>query len=1026
MPTSEPTQLFSSERLGEELVALQRALQHEKQRRIEADGLLEGLRALNGAQNTQQVFEKLVEVLRRFILFDEAIMLQINSQKQLNSICASSEDFLGLTWKVSDVFQRVLDGQTVAVFDTNGMPDWLSQPDTLSARVRSAIYVSLHTGISEAMLVFVHAKPAFFNKTHLHLLERFIPLTNQALASIEYREMLEKAELVRLRAEQNVQNLLLEQNLVLENAGVGIAFLKDRRIVRCNQEFATMFGYQVESLIGTSTLALHTSKEEYKCRERSAYDAIGRGAAFSSDAQYRRCDGTLFWATTTLTAIDRTDPTKGVICVTHDIDQRKRVEQALLESESQIRAVFNTALDAIVAMDVQGLIVDWNSMAETVFGWSKSEVMGRYLDETIMPTRYRAAYRKGLARFLTSSEARIANHRIEISAIRRNGDEFPIELSVTSVNVGNSLRFTAFISDVSVRKKAEADLRIAATAFESQEGMMITDANGVILRVNRAFTESTGYTAEEAVGQTPRLLKSGRHNAAFFSTLWESIRQTGSWQGEIWDRRKNGEIYPKWLTITAVKSDAGDVTHYVGTHIDITARKTAEEQITHLAFYDPLTQLPNRRLLLDRLQQALAAGSRSTHYGALLFIDLDHFKTLNDTLGHDKGDLLLQQVAQRLVACVRDGDTVARLGGDEFVVLLEGLSKFSEEAAPQAESVGDKILTILNRPYLLAGYENRSTPSIGITLFGGHQTSYEDLLKQADLAMYQAKAAGRNTLRFFDPEMQALVSSRAALEVELRGAVNSHQLALYYQPQVDGEGCLTGAEALVRWLHPARGLVSPAEFIPLAEETGLILPLGQWVLRTACAQLAQWSVKPETALLSLAVNVSAKQLQQSDFVEQVLDALNLTGANPRRLKLELTESLMVSNVENTIKKMTALKAWGVGFSLDDFGTGYSSLSYLKRLPLDQLKIDQSFVRDILVDSNDTAIAKMIVALAESLGLSVIAEGVEIEKQRVMLEELGCRAYQGYLFSRPLALDDFEEYAQNQHVVCCIDRLNPPW
>ena len=568
-----------------------------------------------------------------------------------------------------------------------------------------------------------------------------------------------------------------------------------------------------------------------------------------------------------------------------------------------------------------------------------------------------------------------------------------------------------FNTMIEAQQRNVEQLRIAATAFESQDCMLITDANNVIQQVNRAFTQITGYTAEEVVGQPPHLLRSDRHGPDFYTEMWATIKRTGGWQGEIWGRRKDGEIYPKWLTITAVKSDAGVVTHYVDTETDITARKVAQEEIMRLAFFDPLTRLPNRRLLLDRLQQALTASVRSGHRAAVLLIDLDNFKTLNDTLGHDKGDLLLQQVAQRLLSCVREGDTVARLGGDEFVVLLEGLSENPEDAAMQAEALGEKIMATLNQPYLLAGHENRSTPSIGVTLFGGHQTAIEELLKQADLAMYQSKTAGRNTLRFFDPEMQATVTDRAALEGELREAIRQQQFTLYYQPQVVGHGRVTGAEALVRWQHPQRGLVSPAEFIPLAEDTGLILPLGQWVLETACAQLANWATQPSTAHLFLAVNVSAKQLHQADFVDQVLAVLDRTGANPKMLKLELTESLLVSDVEKTIAKMSALKAHGVGFSLDDFGTGYSSLSYLKRLPLDQLKIDQSFVRDILIDPNDAAIAKMVVALADSSGLAVIAEGVEMGAQRDFLARLGCHAYQGYLFSRPLPSDEFDAFVR---------------
>jgi diguanylate cyclase (GGDEF)-like protein/PAS domain S-box-containing protein len=558
-------------------------------------------------------------------------------------------------------------------------------------------------------------------------------------------------------------------------------------------------------------------------------------------------------------------------------------------------------------------------------------------------------------------------------------------------------------------QQADADLRISATAFEAQEGMVITDTEHVILRINRAFTVITGYASEDAIGKKISLLKSGRHGPTFYAAMWNDILKNGSWQGEIWNRRKNGEIFPEWLSITAVKGGAGNVTHYVGTMTDITARKAAEDEIQQLAFYDPLTRLPNRRLLIDRLQQALVSSSRSGLIGALLFIDLDNFKTLNDTLGHDIGDLLLQKVAERLTECVREGDTVSRLGGDEFVVMLEDLGVSPEEAATLAETVGEKILVTLNQVYQLAGHEHRSTPSIGVTLFTDQRETVDELLKRADLAMYQAKAAGRNTLRFFDPDMQAAVTARAAMEADLRHGLENREFFLHYQPQVDGHGHMFGAEALVRWQHPRRGPVSPAEFIPLAEETGLILPIGDWVLNTACTQLVAWGTRPERAHLTLAVNVSARQFRHPDFVEQVLAVLHQTGANPQKLKLELTESLLLDDVEDIIAKMTALKAHGVGFSLDDFGTGYSSLSYLKRLPLDQLKIDQSFVRDVLTDPDDAAIARTIVALAQSLRLDVIAEGVETEEQRDFLERNGCHAYQGYLFSRPLPLEAFEQF-----------------
>jgi len=558
---------------------------------------------------------------------------------------------------------------------------------------------------------------------------------------------------------------------------------------------------------------------------------------------------------------------------------------------------------------------------------------------------------------------------------------------------------------------AQAELAIAATAFNSQEGMVVTDANSVILRVNRAFTEITGYQEAEAVGQRPALLKSSRQNEAFYRAMWASLRQNGMWQGEVWNRKKNGTDYLAWLTISAVKSSEGTVINYVGTQFDITQRRDAEKRINELAFYDQLTGLPNRTLLGDRVRQAMKSSLRSGSYAALLIVDLDNFKTLNDTLGHDMGDVLLKQVAERLASCIRSADTVSRWGGDEFLVMLENLHPKQSDAAAEAEVTAEKMRLTLGLPYDLGDVPYHCTTSIGVTLFKGEDTVFDDLLKQSDMAMYRAKAAGRNAIRFFDPEMEANVKRRAALEDDLRTAVEEGQFLLHYQPQIVAGSGVSGAEVLVRWQHPRRGMVSPAEFIPMAEETDLILPLGQWVLETACRQLALWAGHPEMNRLTVAVNVSARQYRQVDFVDQVIGVLKKTGANPHLLKLELTESMLIDNVQDIIEKMFALKAKGVGFSLDDFGTGYSSLSYLKRLPLDQLKIDQSFVRDVLVDPNDAAIARTIVTLAQSLQLAVIAEGVETEEQRDFLAQAGCLAYQGYFFSRPLPVDGFEAFVR---------------
>ena len=580
--------------------------------------------------------------------------------------------------------------------------------------------------------------------------------------------------------------------------------------------------------------------------------------------------------------------------------------------------------------------------------------------------------------------------------------------------IGELVRwFNAFLDGMEKRAEADTTLRIAATAFESQEGMLVTDQDGVILQVNSAFTAMTGYSAQEAVGQRPRPLDAGEHNVDFHRAMYETIGHADAWQGETWNRRKNDEPYPAWLTITAVRNSDNQVTHYVATLTDITQRKAAEKEIKNLAFYDSLTHLPNRRLLMERLQKSLLASAVSGQYGALMLLDLDRFKTINDTLGHSMGDLLLLQVGLRLVQCVRESDTVARLGGDEFVVLLENLSSDTGGAAAQTESIARKILHSLQQPYDLAGTHCHNTSSIGITLFPKQQCTLEDLLKQADIAMYQAKESGRDTLRFFDTAMHAAIMAHAAMESSLRDALVQKQFLLHFQPQLDSHCSTIGAEVLVRWQHPQRGLVSPAEFIPLLEETGLIVPLGLWVLEAACCQLVRWQDHPATAHLSLAVNVSPRQFHQADFAQTVLQVLRSTGANPHQLKLELTESLLLEEVEGVIAKMALLKQEGVRFSLDDFGTGYSSLAHLKRLPLYQLKIDQSFVRDVLTDTNDATIARTVIALGHSMGLHVIAEGVETEGQHAFLRAHGCDAFQGYWFSRPLPIDGFEQFLVRQ-------------
>ncbi|MEQ1766466.1 MAG: EAL domain-containing protein, partial [Methylotenera sp.] len=696
------------------------------------------------------------------------------------------------------------------------------------------------------------------------------------------------------------------------------------------------------------------------------------------------------------------------MAMTSYVEEAKQKALKLQKNETQLTSLVNAIPDLIWLKDAEGVYLSCNHMFERFFGAKEADVLGKtdydFVDKALADF-FRENDRKAIV-------ANKPNFNEEWLTFADNGYHGLFETTKTSLRdkEGNLIGVLGIAHDITGQKLAENDLRIAAISFESQEGMLVTDAKRIILRVNRAFTIITGYSAEESIGKTPSMLSSGQHDAAFYADMWERINSTGDWEGEIWNQRKNGEVYPQYLTITAVKGADNIITNYVATLTDITERKQAADEIEYLAFYDSLTHLPNRRMLLDRLKRALAVSARNGRDGAVLFLDLDHFKTLNDSLGHAIGDLLLQQVSERLTDCLREGDTVARLarlGGDEFVVMLEDLSENPLKAAAQAEVVANKILIALNQPYQLSTHEYQGTATIGVAFFRDHEYSQEDLLKHADIAMYQAKKAGRNTLRFFDPKMQEVINTRADMERELRKAIEKQQFHLFYQIQVNHLGCPVGAEALIRWIHPERGLVSPFHFIPLAEETGLILPIGQWVLETACAQIKAWEQGSVTRNLTLSINVSAKQFYQADFVSQVHAAIMRHAIDPMKLKLELTESMLLERIEETIATMNELNVIGIRFSLDDFGTGYSSLQYLKRLPLYQLKIDQSFVRDIAVDSSDQAIVHTIIAMANTLNLNVIAEGVETEEQKGLLLNSGCKFYQGYLFGKPVPIEQFE-------------------
>jgi len=568
-----------------------------------------------------------------------------------------------------------------------------------------------------------------------------------------------------------------------------------------------------------------------------------------------------------------------------------------------------------------------------------------------------------------------------------------------------SVLWHGFITDITKHKQTEVDLRIAATAFELQDAMLVTDANNVILKVNQAFTRITGYSAEEVIGKTPNLLSSGQHDKTFYSSMWESINRTDAWQGEIWNRRKNGEMFPEWLIITAVKEPDEKnehVNNYVASFSDITSRKAAEEEIKQLAFYDPLTQLPNRRLLQERLKHSIDVERRDGKRLALLMLDLDRFKAVNDSLGHLAGDELLQQVAVRISARLRDVDMVARLGGDEFVVLLEDIAHAEDAARVAAE-----IIFVLGKPFQLTQSSDvQIGASIGISLYPEHGASYEMLMDHADAALYQAKDQGRGCYAYFSEDQTLAARERIALETRLRRAIEQGELRVFYQPQVDIEsGRIVGAEALVRWQDPIEGLIPPLRFIPIAEETGLILEIGAWVLRETCRQGRLW-LDAGLPPLTLAVNVSPQQFRRGDISALVATALNETGFPAEYLELEMTESGLLENQDNVMALLNKLRSQGIRLAIDDFGTGFSSLAYLKHFPLDVLKIDKSFIDDIPHLQDDMEIAATIIAMGHILGFKVLAEGVETPEQLAFLREKKCDSYQGYIKSPPVPAKAF--------------------
>ena len=797
-----------------------------------------------------------------------------------------------------------------------------------------------------------------------------------------------------------------------------ISRLSDGVILDVNQAFLESTGYERNEVVGRTVLDLEIWVNAGD-RQRFVDAVLRNNTCRDFEALSRRKNGQIFWIRLSASLIE-IGGNPCLLAFGQDISETKAAEErlsaiaeALRATERRYSTAFQMNLDAVdICHKEDGTFIDVNDAFLRITGFEREEVIGHTAQEIGIWDNPQD--RQKLMEALSQNSScqnlefpyRTKDRRLRLG-----------RLSVTPIELDGTACILSVTRDVTEASEARKNLAKAQEALRTSEehyrtifqtsidGIAISRLeDGKFLDINQAFLNMVNYEREEVVGRTSIEIglwtdENIRHE------IVEVLRRESYFRNlTIPYRRKGGEIF--WMQLSSAVIELDGVSCMISITRDTTEIRAAEERIKDLSFYDPLTRLPNRRLLLERLQHRPDTGAGDTHKRALLFINLDDFKKLNDVHGNQIGDLLLQEVARRLVACVRGADTVARCGGDDFAVLLDDLGEIPEPAASQAKIVAEKIRAALGQTYMLDGHECHCPCSIGITVFGDEQVTAHQVFQQAEQAMHRAKAAGRNTTHFYAPDLHSAAHARAAIEEDLYKAIEANQFELYYQPQVE-EGNLIGAECLIRWNHPSRGLMSPGEFISLAEETGLILPLGDWVLNQACAQIVAWSHRKQMKDIPIAVNISAHQFRQPDFVEQVRAALYRSGANPQNLKLELTESMLLEHIEEVIARMTDLKSNGLRFSLDDFGVGYSSLSYLKRLPLDQLKIDISFVRDVLSDASSGAIAQTIVSLSQVMGLSVIAEGVETREQRDFLVRLGCRAFQGYLFGRPLPLDEFE-------------------
>ncbi len=717
----------------------------------------------------------------------------------------------------------------------------------------------------------------------------------------------------------------------------------------------------------------------------------------------RRKDGSLIWVRLSARAIDPGSMELGTIWIAEDFSAQHEAQLALERAMQELHGILNTAVMGIALLRHRK-IDRCNDRLEELFGFAPGQMIG-CSTRVWYPSEeeYKFVGRDVYADLGAGREA-----FRELWFQRQDGSQFWGRLAGRAFDPADPYAGSVWIvEDLTVEKAEREELLLARKVFEvNSEAIMVTDQNNRIVRVNAAFEAITGYREDEVLGKDPRMLGSGRHDREFFSALWRGILERGHWEGEIWDRRKDGSEYPKWVHIDTIRDPDGNISHHVAVFSDITERKASEERIRYLAQHDALTGLPNRFTLAVHLEHAVARAERSGEKIGLMFIDLDNFKGINDSLGHHVGDLLLCEVARRITGLVRKSDIVARIGGDEFVVVLEG-----GYLPADASVVGQKIIDCLAEPCVMDGHDLRTSPSIGIGIYPEDGGNIEILMKNADTAMYHAKSAGRNNFQFYAEHMNQTAAIRLKLEAKLRNALQNGEFLLHYQPQVDLEsGRANGLEALIRWQNADLGMVSPASFIPLAEEIGLIVPIGEWVLRTACQDARNW-LEAGIEFGRVSVNISPQQFRQRNFPQRVEAILAETGLPPAVLELEITESTVMETAETAIAMLNRLKELGLALAVDDFGTGYSSLAYLKRFPIDRLKIDRSFVMDIETDTTDAAIASAVIALAHSLGLSVVAEGVETEGQAAFLRRQQCDSVQGFFFCRPVAADAAADFCR---------------